>query len=144
MSSLFCSFSNNTLQKWTSGKAFYIMASAQFLQHHLRLIVLGPCLHVSVTKFQDKFASLNSPNSWDEFQIRCTDMYLIRFLQNFALFCVFLWILRIYLNFTAPRLREMSEALSFVPNNLKPIMAETFSVWTEVTDQGVGQVSVPC
>ena len=25
-----CSFNNNTLQKWTNGKAFNIMASAQF------------------------------------------------------------------------------------------------------------------
>ena len=37
-----------------------------FLQHNLRVVVLGRCLHVSVTTFQDKFASLrqlNSPNS---------------------------------------------------------------------------------
>ena len=27
---IICSFNNNTLQKWTSGKAFNIMASAQF------------------------------------------------------------------------------------------------------------------
>ena len=27
---LICSFNNNTLQKWTNGKAFNIMASAQF------------------------------------------------------------------------------------------------------------------
>ena len=27
---IFCSFNNNTLQKWTNGKAFNIMASAQF------------------------------------------------------------------------------------------------------------------
>ena len=48
---IICSFNNNTLQKWTNGKAFNIMASAQFSQHHLRLVVLGCCLHVSVTKF---------------------------------------------------------------------------------------------
>ena len=51
--------------------------------------------YISVTKFQDKFVSLrqvNSPNSWDKFQICCTDMYLIRFLLNFAVFCAFLWI----------------------------------------------------
>ena len=43
-----------------------------FLQHNLRLVVSGRCLHVSVTKFQDKFASLqqvNSPYSWNKFQI---------------------------------------------------------------------------
>ena len=37
-----------------------------FSQHNLCLVVLGRCLHVSVTTFQDKFASLrqvNSPNS---------------------------------------------------------------------------------
>ena len=42
-----------------------------------------------------KFASLrqvNTPSSWDKFQNCCTDMYLIRFLPNFAVFCVFLWI----------------------------------------------------
>ena len=27
---IICSFNNNTLQKWTNGKAFNIMASAQF------------------------------------------------------------------------------------------------------------------
>ena len=57
-----------------------------FSQHNLRLVVSGCCLHVSVTKFQDKFASLpqvNSPYSWNKFQIRCTDMYLIRFVPNF-------------------------------------------------------------
>ena len=69
-----------------------------FSQHNLRLVVSGRCLHVSVTKFQDKFASLrqvNSPYSWNKFQICCTDMYLIRFLPNFAVFCVFLWISRL-------------------------------------------------
>ena len=58
-----------------------------FSQHNLRLVVSGCCLHVSVTKFRDKFASLrqvNSPYSWNKFQICCTDMYLIRFLPNFA------------------------------------------------------------
>ena len=53
-----------------------------FSRHNLRLVVSGCCLHISVTKFWDKFASLwqvNSPNSWNKFQIYCTDMYLIRF-----------------------------------------------------------------
>ena len=51
-----------------------------------------------MTKFQDKFASLrqvNSPYGWNNFQICCTDMYLIRFLPNFAVFFVFLWISRL-------------------------------------------------
>ena len=68
-----------------------------FSQHNLRLVVLGCCLHVSVTKFQDKFASLrqvNSPYSWNKFQICCTDMYFIRYLPNFGVFFVFLWISR--------------------------------------------------
>ena len=30
-----------------------------FSQHNLRLVVLGHCFHVSVTKFQDKFAEIN-------------------------------------------------------------------------------------
>ena len=50
-----------------------------------------------MTKFQDKFASLpqvNGPNSWDKFQICCTDMHLIRFLPNCTVLCVFCWILR--------------------------------------------------
>ena len=34
-----------------------------FSQQNLRLVVLGCCLHVSVTKFQDKFASLRQVNS---------------------------------------------------------------------------------
>ena len=58
-----------------------------FSQHNLRLVVSERYLHVSVTKYQDKFASLcqvNSPNSWDKFQICCTDMCLIRFLLNFV------------------------------------------------------------
>ena len=48
---IICSFNNNTLQKWTNGKAFKIMVSASFSQHNLSLVVLGCCLHVSVTKF---------------------------------------------------------------------------------------------
>ena len=58
-----------------------------FLQHNVRLVVSGHCLHISVTNFQDKFVSLqqvNSPNGWDKFQICYTYMYLIRFLLNFA------------------------------------------------------------
>ena len=69
-----------------------------FSQHNLRLVVSERYLHFSVTKFQDKSASLrqvNSPYSWNKFQICCTDMYLIRFLPNFAVFCVFLWISRL-------------------------------------------------
>ena len=83
-----------------------------FSQHNL--VVSGRCLHVSMTKCQNKFASLrqvNSPYSWNKFQIYCTDMYLIRFLPNFAAFFVFLWISRIYLNFVALRPSEISEAL---------------------------------
>ena len=79
-----------------------------FSQHNLRLVVSGRFLHVSVTKFQEKFASLrqvNSPNIWDKFQICCTDMYLIRLVLNFTVFRVFLWI------FAAPLLLEVSEAL---------------------------------
>ena len=85
-----------------------------FSQHNPRLVVSERYLHVSVPKFQDKSASLpqvNSPYSWNKCRICCTDMYFMRFLLNFEVFFVFLWILRIYLNFTAPRSREISEAL---------------------------------
>ena len=34
-----------------------------FSQHNVRLVVLGHCLHISVTKFRDKFASLWQVNS---------------------------------------------------------------------------------
>ena len=86
-----------------------------FLQHNLRLVVSGCCLHISVMKFWNKFASLqqvNSPSSWAKFQKCCADMYLIRFILKFVVFCVFLWILRIYLNFAALRPHEISEALT--------------------------------
>ena len=45
------------------------------------------------------YRQVNSPNSWEKFQICCTDMYLIRFLPDFAVFCMF-W------------RREKSEALT--------------------------------
>ena len=60
-----------------------------FSQHNRHLVVSGRCLHVSVMKFQGKFASLqqvNSPNSSNKFQICCTDIYLI----YFVVFCMFL------------------------------------------------------
>ena len=90
---IICSFNNNMLQKWNNGKAFNIMASAQFFATYS----IPGSLHVSVTKFWHKFAILqqvncNTPSSWDKFQNWCTDMYLIRCLGNFAVFCVFLWI----------------------------------------------------
>jgi len=34
-----------------------------FSQHNQRLLVSGRCLHVSVTKFQDKFARVQQVNS---------------------------------------------------------------------------------
>ena len=87
---------------------------SRFSQHKLCLVVLGSCLLIVVMKFQDKFAhlqQLNSPNGPDKFQIGCINMYLIRFLANFAVFCMFLWILWVYLNFAAPWPRWISEAL---------------------------------
>ena len=91
---IICSFNNNTLQKRANGKAFNFMTSAQ---HNLRLVVSERYLHFSVTKFQDKSASLrqvNSPYSWNKFQICCTDMYLIGFLLNFGVF------LSVFVNFS--------------------------------------------
>ena len=59
-----------------------------------RLVVLGCCLLNAVAKFQGKLASLqqlSNPNSQDNFQIYCADMYLVRFLANFAGFRGFSW-----------------------------------------------------
>ena len=50
-----------------------------------------------MTKFQGKLACLqqvSNPNSQDNCQIYCADMYLVRFLANFAGFHVFWWISR--------------------------------------------------
>ena len=89
-----------------------------FSQHNLRLVVWWCYLHVSLTKYQDKFASLrqvNSPNSWDKFQICCADMYLIRFPLNFAVFRVFLWIsrLRSCSKYQKPCTYELSASFTF-------------------------------
>ena len=57
------------------------------------LLMLFTCCGIR----QGKLASLqqvSSPNSQDNFQICCADMYLVRFLVNFAGFCVILWISR--------------------------------------------------
>jgi len=69
---------------------------------------------------QDKFASLrqlNSTNSWDKFQICCTDIYFTRFLANSAVLCMLLWISQIYLNIVAPQPCEISEALVIACEN---------------------------
>ena len=63
---IICSFNNKTLQKWPMAKPLIGRLVPSFSQHNLRLVVSGCCLHISVTKFEDKFASLrqvNSPNS---------------------------------------------------------------------------------
>ena len=54
------SFNNNALEKCTNGKAFHIVASAQFFTIFIQecLLVLERCLLVAVTKFQDKFVRL--------------------------------------------------------------------------------------
>ena len=115
----------------------------RFLQHNLRLVVSKRCLHVSVTKFQDKFTSLrrvNNPNSWQTFQTCCTDMYFIRFLPNFAVFCVFLWISRL----CDPR--EISEALtvSFTNGRLELcIWRLFFSGWSPKGDLRIFLISSP-
>ena len=52
---------------------------------------------MAVMNFQDKFARLrqvNNYNSQDKFQICRTDMCLVEFQANFAVFLVFLSILR--------------------------------------------------
>ena len=44
------------------------LVPCSFLQHKLCLVDLGHCLLVSVTKFQDKFASLQQVNLQVKFQ----------------------------------------------------------------------------
>ena len=69
---------------------------------------------MAVTKLQDKFASLrqvNSSNSQDKFQICCTDMYLVEFLANFAVFHVFLSISRDFADI--PEFRGSATARNF-------------------------------
>ena len=83
-------------------------------------------------KFQGKFASfwqLNSPNSRDKFQICCTDMYLIRFLANFGVFCTFLWISRDLAGL--PEFRGSTT----VPNIRSPdiLWADSFTLYKLVT-----------
>ena len=69
---------------------------------------------MAVRKFKDKFASLrqvNSSNSQDKFQICCTDMYLVEFLTNFAVFHVFLSISRDFADI--PEFRGSATARNF-------------------------------
>ena len=57
-------------------------------------------------KYEDKFTSLgqvNSPNSWDKFQICCTDVFD-------KISTEFRGILRVFVNFAALLLLEISEA----------------------------------
>ena len=64
---IICSFNNNALQRnEPMAKPLTSWLVPSFSQHNVRLVVSERCLHVSVTKFQDKFASLrqvNSPNN---------------------------------------------------------------------------------
>ena len=71
-----------------------------FSQHNLRLVVSEFRDVIYTFKWRSfrinlhVYGQVNSPNSWEKFQICCADMYLIRFLPNFAVFCLFLWISR--------------------------------------------------
>ena len=87
-------FSSPVFTVYARNTWVFTLLLLSFLQ---RLVVLGCCLLAAMTKFQGKIASLQQvsrPNSQDNFQICCADMYLVRFLANFAGFCVFLWISR--------------------------------------------------
>ena len=57
---IICSFNNNSLERWANAKAINIVVSAQFFATLIseRLVVLGRCLFVAVTKFQGKFGRL--------------------------------------------------------------------------------------
>ena len=57
-------------------------------------------------------------------------MYVIRFLANFAVFSMFLWISWIYLNFMAPRPCKISEAL--------------YVFWHWGQDEGTANISYIC
>ena len=68
-----------------------------FSQHKLSLVVSGRCFHISLTKFQDKFASLQqgySPNSLNKFEI----IVLYRHVFN-KISTEFCGILRVFVNF---------------------------------------------
>ena len=78
-------------------RLFHIKAtvSAQFFTNLRTPGSFGFCLPVAVTKFCDKFASLQqvkSPNSEDNFPVCWTKMYFVSFLVNFMEFCILLWI----------------------------------------------------
>ena len=45
-----------------------------FLQHNLRLVVSGCCLHISVTKFQDKFTSLRQVIKYPQWLRKVSNM----------------------------------------------------------------------
>ena len=91
-----------------------------FLQHKLCLLVSGRCFHVSLTKFQDKFASLQqvySPNSLNKFQIIILYRHVFNkisteFLRYFACFCELSRILRIYLIFGLHDLAKIQKLCS--------------------------------
>ena len=79
-----------------------------FLQHNLHLVVSGHCLHVSVTKFQDKFASLRQGNSPYIAEISSNMLYRhvfdkisTEFHGILSCFCEFHGILQIYFNSVA-------------------------------------------
>ena len=83
------------LLQTTDGSSFYTPYSVN--ETSSLLLCLCPGVLVAETKLQDKFASVrqvNSSSSQDTFQICFTDMYLVEFLANFAVFHVFLSISR--------------------------------------------------
>ena len=80
-----------------------------FLQHNLPLVVSGRCLHILVTKFQDKFTSLRKQiapiaEKCFKYYIRCTN--------NDKISTKFCSVLRGFVNFAALRPRKISEALT--------------------------------
>ena len=49
----------------------------------------GPTFETKRRSFKINLRQVNSPNNWEKFQICSTDMYLIRFLPNVVVFCMF-------------------------------------------------------
>ena len=91
---------------------------------------------MAVTKFQDKCASLrqvNSSNSQDKFQICCTDMYLVEFLANSAVFHVFLSISRDFAD--RPEFRGSATARNF----RSPVCVKLGMQWEDSMTRAVAE-----
>jgi len=89
---------------------------------------------------------VNIPNSQNKRQVHlcCTKMYLVWFLVNFALFCLYLWILQDFTDLTklvAPWPHKISEALyTFTCTQLQspPILCFQKTLYPNVEKRCIG------